>query len=410
MPTPATQPENLNQSQENPAESLTPDDLKKLTQDLSTEIDAEIKKQLANAHPFVETQSKVDQVLKQAEEVRSPEPKKPPEISPPNSTPAKTPKSEPTLLAPKVEPDLASSNLDPLQASLNAALSQLKEGDRIGDGWTLKKIYSTSFGHNRSSFYELENQAGAKWTLSPEEMKDALKSNLQKDSKPADLAPAPSNSEAAISTNAKGVEIKKLETKSEEKKETKAEPQNSASSDDGSFSKEQLDFLTKLHADQKLWQAFTSFKTEQLEKVQTLYEKGQLLEFGIDAHPLLDKINLKNLGREIEIKKGDSYSLLLEKEDNPLTYSNKDSILLGLHILANGKLLKDSLNKIEAAGVSIEALPNDRDIISLVKDGNSGNNQAYSKLSQFLRFLPVNSKFRVFTPNEVKGLEKYFSG
>src|SRR3990167_7969961 len=187
MPSPANNPDNQNNT--NSETALTPEDIKKLTTELSSEIDQEIKKQLAEPHySFSDTQTKIDQAVAQAAEAKQkPEP---PKLNQPstNSEPKKTAASVPE---PETEGDLA--NLDPLQASVNSAISALKEGDQIGDGWTLKKIYSTSFGHNRSSFYELENSAGAKWTLSPEEMKDLLKSNVQGKQEPANLAPPSQN-------------------------------------------------------------------------------------------------------------------------------------------------------------------------------------------------------------------------
>ncbi len=381
-------------------DSLTPDDIKKLTFDLSTEIDQEIKKQLAEPHPFSDTQAKIDAVVKQAEELKSQSKNTAEAPNPePRQTQSLSTHTEPQreVKLPEIDPALA--NLDPLQASLSSALTNLKEGDKIGDGWILKKIYSTSFGHNRSSFYELENSAGAKWTLSPEEMKDLLKTNVQGKGEPANLAPPPNPG-----SEKESLQINKFEQKNE------SEPINTSRkiADHIELTKEQIEFVDKLHSDPKLWQGFNSFNAEQLAKLHSLYETGQLLKFGIDAHPLLDKIDSGKLGKEIETKKGDSFYSLVEDEGHSLKYSSEDSPLLGLHILANSKLLGETIHKAEAAGLIVEMLPEPKAIINLVKDANNKENVAYLKLSQFLRLLPANSKFRVLSPSEVSALAKYF--
>ena len=385
----------MNPATNNTNDSLSSDDINKLTSELSAEIDQEIKKQLSVPHPFSDTQEKIDEAVQQAEELKKAKAKETNGISspaPPNVAPPETQKE---VKMPEIDPVLA--NLDPLQASLNSALTNLKEGDQIGEGWVLKKIYSTSFGHNRSSFYELENSAGAKWTLSPEEMKDLLKSNVQGKQEPANLAPTPNpDNEKPITA-----------IQPSENKIKPEPPDNKKEAPTSELTKEQIEFVEKLHADSKLWQGFSSFEPEQLTELHELYEKGQLLKLGIDAHPLLDKIDSGKLGKDVEIKKGDSFYSIAEKEGHILSYSTKDSALLGLHILANTRLLRETMQKAESAGLIVESIPEPKEILNLVKDAANQDNSAYLKLTQFLKLLPSNSKFRILTTTEVSNLAKY---
>ncbi len=83
-------------------------------------------------------------------------------------------------------------------------------------------------------------------------------------------------------------------------------------------------------------------------------------------------------------------------------------MLFGLHILANEKLLSETLKKAEAAGLTVGKLPEQKEIINLVKDSLGGSNKAFSKLSQLLKLLPVNGTFRVLKVEEVERLKKYF--
>lgn len=399
MPLPASSPQN-------PKNSLSPEDIQKLTSDLSQEIDQEIKKQLSEPHPFANNQTQTDQNVSQTKILDTDQAKDQEPNSSPTLSPNLQPKTGSSSVLPPSETDPTLANLDPLQASLNSALTNLKEGDKIGTGWVLKKIFSTSFGNNRSLFYELENEAGAKWTLSPEEMRDVLRSNVKNEKEPADLSPKPSEIEMKTPENKKNItEEISSEAKSDKSKEAS---EKNLTTDSTELTKEQIDFVSKLHSDSKQWQAFTSFTTAQLEAIQTLYEKGQLTRFGIDAHPLLDKINSKALGKEVEIGSEDSFTTLVEKEGHPLDYSSKDSVLLGLHILLNTDLLAATIKKAESAGLIVEKLPQPKDTINLVKDSIGGNNSAYSKLLKILQFLPSNSKFRILSTKEVSDLEKYF--
>lgn len=381
-------------------DSLTADDLKKLTSDLSAEIDKEIKKQLSSPHPFSEAQAKIDEAAAKVDSVKTPE-----EKSEPKNLDKIIQPDKPIVSSqlPEVDPELV--NLDPLQASVNSALSNLHEGGQVGEGWIIKKIYSTSFGHNRSFFYELENKAGAKWTLSPEEMRDLLKSSVTGNPKP-DLAPQPEKKdENQIQATKNGNEKvnEKKEATEVEDRETKHK------SDDSELTKEQITFLSKIHSEPKLWQVFTSFNSEQISQVQQLYQNGQLLKFGIEAHPLLDKIDDKNLGKEVQIDKSSNVISLLQEAGHTLTYSRKDSILLGLHLLINAKVLAEAQKKAEAAGLVIAALPEPKQVVELIKEGVRGDNSAYQKILQLLSFLPTNSKLRILSTDQVKELEKHLT-
>lgn len=397
-------------------DSLTPEDIKKLTTDLSSEIDEEIKRQLSQPHPFSETQTKVNQVVKQVQEAKNKQDNLKLETEP-ERTIASTelrPQIPPPNLSTDIDPALA--NLDPLQASLNSALTNLKEGDRVGQEWVLKKIYSTSFGHNQSFFYELENNAGAKWTLSPEEMREVLKTRVQTKPTPEDLAPPPLQIEKKTDSTLKDQKEDSPsleETKFNNKEDTSltiptdktADPKNPQNL---GLTQAQVEFINKLHKDSSLWQEFTSFSKEQLSEVQHLYEKGQLLKLGIDAHPLLDKISSSGLGKEVDIKKEDTFNTIVEKEGHSLFFSNKDAVLLGLHVLSNNKLLNETAKKAESVGLSMESVPEPKEVINLTTSALVGNNAALHKLAKLLQVLPTNSKFRVLSTEEVKDLEKYF--
>lgn len=387
-----------NNQTEDSKNSLSPDDLKKLTAELSQEIDQEIRKQLAEPHPFAKEEenkkSNLFPVETNSNSNEGLEVKPPPPLSPSTDHQADSEQKLPQ----NIEADLSFSNLDPLQASLNSALESLKEGDKIGSGWTLKKIFSTSFGNNRSLFYELENEAGAKWSLNPEEMKDLLKTEVKPKKEPSDLSPTTKETESneIIATNE--LDAKKFVETTQTPKEAESKP-----------TKEQIAFITKLHNDPKDWQVFNSFSTEQLTSIHELYEKGQLSKFGIDAHPLLDKISEGSLGTEVEIKSGDNFYSLMESAGHVIDYSTKDSVLLGLHILANQTLLNDAIKKVEAAGISTEKLPSAKDMLNLIIDSKGGNNTTYARLTKLLQFLPTNTKFRSLTPTEVDNLSKYLA-
>lgn len=407
---------------ENNENSLTPEDIQKLTSELSAEIDQEIKKQLAEPHPLSDTQKKIDLAVKQAEEAKKLQAHKEGEEQKQQNL--NSPHKE---LSPQTNQNLSpeaseteDSYLDPLSASVNAALADLKEGDKIDKEWVLKKTYSTSFGHNRSFFYELENASGAKWTLNQEEMKDLIKKNVTKRNEPVDLAPPggekpPANEEIKTLDTKElfnaNLDTKKTEPKKEDPQQELGSKETAASQDKNSedLSKEQIELIGKLHADPKTWQTFTSFSPEQVTKIQSLYEKGQLVQFGIDAHPLLDKFKTKSIGEEIDLKQGDTFESLVEKQGLPLTYSNADAVIVGLHVLANEKLLSETLKKAETAGLVAVKLPESKEIINLTKDSLNGNNQAFSKLSQLLKFLPINGKFRVLKTTEIENLKKYFT-
>lgn len=385
--------------------SLSPEDLKKLTDQLSHEIDQEIKKQLDTPHP-TEPQNQVNQSLGQPE----------PEVKLPEPTPTKPDeKIEPIVPKPSVQLEKAEAvktedvALDPLRASINAALENLKEGDQV-DGWKLSKVYSTSFGHNKSLFYELENAKGAKKTLNKEEMKELLKTSLNPNTTAPDLAPKPTEPSTAPKeplAEPKNKPISVEDTKTPEKSLFVAKPETE-NSRTNTLSGEQIDFLKKIHEDPKLWKLFSSFNPKQIEEIQTLYQTGKLPSLGIAAHPLLDQLNDGSLGESVTIKKGDSISSILTNAGFQLNYQPQDSFILGVHVLANGKFLKESLEKIQSSGLSTPTLPEPEEIIVLAKDGNGGNTEAYHKLLTLLTFLPVGSKLRIFSPQQVDDLKQHF--
>ncbi|HSX57764.1 MAG TPA: hypothetical protein VLE47_00640 [Candidatus Saccharimonadales bacterium] len=413
-------------NKEDPNATLSPEDIKKLTDQLSSEIDQEIKKQFASDNGL-DTQQKVNAVLR--EQVSpTPQPQKPPDpVVPTNPVPPQA-KVQPNLAPPSRE-NPAEGNFDPLSASVSSALSDLKEGDKI-DGWTLKKIYSTSFGPNKSSFYELVNEAGAKWTLNPEEMKELLKKGLTSSPKePVNLAPTPEPEKPALETQTLaetpgGKPIRKMiedaigKIKKEDKQVSETPPpstpespktQDSTSTANSEvLTKEQIDLLTKLHADKKLWSGFTSLTKDQFTKINELYEKGQLAEIGIDAHPLTDKLESENFGKEILVKKGDTITTLLTTANFTLTFQPTDSLVLGVHLLGNLETVKETLEKVASSGISTPEPLSQQEIIDLIKKGLGGDNSSYQKLITILTFLPLDSKLRIFSPEEIESLRKYF--
>ena len=158
-----------------------------------------------------------------------------------------------------------------------------------------------------------------------------------------------------------------------------------------------------------MWKVFNSLNATQFNQIQELYEKGQLGKFGIDAHPLLDKITSANFGKEVPVQKGDNISELLEKAGHKLTYSKEDSLLLGLHLLLNAKLLAETQKKAEAAGLVTPSVMAPKEVLNLVTQALLGNGSSSLKLSQMLSLLPTGPKFRLLAPNEVKEFEKYFN-
>lgn len=492
-----------------PEVDLSSQDIEKLTHDLSNEIDAEIKRQMADKHVLDQAQEEINQVLQSAakEPLEEKPQEKPAETKPPAEKQV-LPKNEPVKASPhnyfENTQDFENiQNLDPLNASIQQALQNLKEGDKIGKEWVLRKILQTSFGNKKAPFYELENNQGAKWTLSPEEMKNVLRTEIesqnQKQSEPVLLSPPPKKKEdvqkaplhplhgeeqkepeeefhiagpaenkepllkkvtdkvrsgvsapwektkpivttpiekvkKAVTSPAKPIEQHKEEikpaVKDEPKEEKKIEPikvelkkpeikeppihsekpfekplEKSSNQD---LNQKQIDFINKIHADPSQWRAFISFSGDQWQDVHQMYREGKLINIGIDAHPLIDRLHDPDFGETVEIRKGDSITKILEEAGYNLTWTNQDAKIIGTHLIANHQILQDSRKKLEVSGLTVENLPSEKEVIDLIHGSENGNHQSFYKLQESLQTLPVNTKFKVVKPTQLDELEDFF--
>ncbi len=456
-----------------------------ITDKLSSDIDREIKRQLEEKKALEQAQEKVDHVLKEHEEISLPEVNKEAENEKPkiglfNKAAENKEGSLPPIIhevayrpgqPPEPLPQETLST-DPLAASVDLALNSLKEGDSIGSEWNLQKILTTSFGNKKSPFYELINKSGASWTLSPEEMKNVIRSNIlsknntpvkeikgekptetkdhepeikfaevkkeaHKDSLESKMHPAeeernevkvekhdqeereyqkvsfqkPEKNHEKSPENKPTFKHHKEETKPEfkEKEQTfeKAEAK-SESPTPTRFNQKQVDFLNKIHADQNLWNTFTSFNPELWESFHNLYEDGKLISIGIDAHPLFDKLSSNEYGNMIDIQKGDTASKLLSEAGYNLSWSKDDAEIFAVHIIANHKLLTDSAHKVEVSGLASPVLPSEKDVIELTIGAKNGNNESMHKLEEALNFLPIGSRFKLIKQLQLDQLRKYF--
>lgn len=336
------------------------------------------------------------------------------------------------------------TNLDPLRASIENAFNDLKVGTAIGKEWVVKKIITTNFGNNKSSFYELENQAGRLNTLNKEEIKDLIKNSLLgKDSeeKLPDLSPPKeeanhktslTHDEERVSGDQNPASGKKPEFKEENKesrftqlipkvnlfKEKSKEIQlpsgktipasTSHSVSDLSLNPEQIELIKTMHQNQKQWKTFTSLSSAQWEKVSELYEQGKLSEIGIDANPVTDFLNNPDIGSLIEVKKGESFTEILRKNDYKISLSKEDAPILGVHVIANHKLLEETHHKVENSGISLQPLPKDKEVINLVVSAQAGSAESLNALIEALQFIPVNQRIKIISKDDVDKLAKYF--
>ena len=445
-------------------DDLSNEEIQKLTKDLSSEIDQEIKRQIAEKHALELAQEKIDQVLAAAEPEALGAPKIEDKVQPAppvakgelleqirkNEEKAKS-QEKPAL--PEEE------NSDPLSQSVSFALKNLKEGDRVGSDWILKRIRSTSFGNNKSPFYELENQSGAKWTLSPEEMKATLRAQILSENKaepeekpslgvseikPASLHPISTAKnlpnivtkplEQIIKTVRKE-QTKPNETKTEVKKvlvplkpaapdqvkirekevenkpepaETTKKPNITNAPEPEHLSQKQIDFLGQVHENKDQWRTFMSFSPIQWSSVNQLYREGRLIDFGIDAHPLIDRLTDNDFGDLVEIHKGDSFNKVLSDAGYNLTYTGDDAHIVGAHLIANHDLLLNANKKAEQSGFATTVFPSDKEIIDLVFATENGNHEAYYQLQEPFHQLPLNSKFKVIKPDKLAELKDFF--
>lgn len=421
-----------------------------MTDKLSSDIDKEIKRQLEEKKALEKAQEKVDTVLKEHEEISLPQVKETPETPKPSiglfhtkSNQGK--EDDPPIIhkVPNIDHQPESSqqdnvSTDPLAASVDFALNSLKEGDSIGDTWILQKILTTSFGNKKSPFYELLNKSGASWTLSREEMRDVLRSNILaqnntpvkeiKSEKPEPLHELKNPEEIPekivekdeTDTEKREPQIELAEVKEPEEKhlprvETHKptlqhhhEEAKNGQQTQNKFSQKQIDFINKIHSDRNLWNTFTSFNPELWEDFHNLYEDGSLSSIGIDAHPLFDKLSSNDFGSMVDIQKGDSASKLLSEAGYNLTWSSDDAEIFAVHIIANHKLLTDLGHKIEVSGLASPTLPSPKDVIELTSAAKNGNNESLHKLQEALNFLPIGARFKLIKPDQLAQLKKYF--
>lgn len=462
------------------ASEATNDDFNELTKQvsqmsdkLSSDIDNEIRRQLEEKKALEQTQAKVDKVLKEHEEVSLPRSNESPEDQKPNIGLFRTindQKKEPKIIHEPIYPTKQSDSeetttaTDPLSASVEFALESLKEGDSIGSEWTLKKILTTSFGNRKSPFYELLNKSGAAWTLSPEEMKDVIRSNIlsttntpvkeikgdkqlpdlspkikivpeKPETKPTvepkiklaeEVKPEPKEMLASEAYIARPLEPeKKFETPKTEVKQTQKpdfRPEVKDQSENNKplaetpdkpkenlvFNQKQVSFLNKIHSDPSMWDTFTTFDPKLWEEFNSLYEKGELVKIGIDAHPLFDRLNSAEYGTQKDIQKGDNIGKLLSEAGYNLSWTADDAIIFAVHLIANYKILTDALKKLELTGLTTHPLPPQKEIISLTAAALNGNHESFHKLEEAFSFLPIGNKFKFIKPDLLDQLSKYF--
>lgn len=420
-------PEKTNQNNE---ASLTKE-VMDMTDNLSGEIDKEIKRQLAEKKSLEHAQQKIDNVIAEQEKLNIPYATKEEKNLAPtiglfhtkteHDKEVSKPIEQKTYPPPNSEIiNNSTTPTDPLTASIEFALNSIKEGDPVGKDWVLRKILTTSFGNKKSPFYELVNKSGASWTLSPEEMRDVIRSNIFSDNKTAikeikGEKPEPLH-ELELKKVSENEQIEERENYTEPKdtkekkqeEEKKAEKTSETNSKPVKFNQKQIDFLNKIHADSNLWSGFTSFNPDLWESFSNLYEQGRLINIGIDAHPLFDKLSNNEYFSLIEIKKGDNFSNLLSEAGYNLTWTNEDAEVFAVHIIANHKLLSDSAHKMEVSGLTKVDLPSPKKAIELAAATKNGDSKSLHKLVEALNFLPVGSKFKIIKPNQLVNLKKYF--
>lgn len=398
--------------------NLSSDEIKKLTSQLSQEIDEEIKKQFAQNQVFDRTQEKVNEILKKEQEVKK------------NLLSAEQPTSEqkqeskvsvtPSLPNASLQRDEAEEiHYDPLRSSVDTALLNLKEGDNVSQDWILKKILTTSFGNNKSSFYELQNKAGALWTLNREEMREVLKSEIvaknSSQAEPPNLGPE--NSKVQIKSpdeqilkqeiNEPEDTIEKTATKISEEKVIFDPEKVKETTKELDLNKKQIELVNKIHADKNLWETFTTFSPELWSKVYQLYESGKLTNIGIDAHPLLDQLESSDFETSVTIEKDTNFAKLFSDNGYNLTWSQEDALILGCHILANYEILNTTVKKVEGSGIAVSPLQSKAELIKLISKANSSDKTALNILQEALRFLPVNGKFNLLKPSQLESLKRY---
>src|SRR3972149_11202934 len=367
-------------------------EVENLSHKINDEINEEIKRQLSQ-HPSSETvQQELDKVVNKVD------PSEKETQSPPN-----LPQSPP-LTSEQVH----SYNLNPLQASLEAALADLKEGDRVNDEWSLRRISNTSFGNTQTPFYELQNATGAVRTLNQEEMKELLKAQIvdQSQSPPSyeSLQPA---SLPRVDINPHPTNLFDEELPEKESTDTQNEQKKDLSeSQKEELTPKQIEFLKKIASNKSQWSALTSFTPEQWQTFSKLYSQGKLAQLGIAASPLLDLLNDPDSTKNVTIKKGDNIQNLLEQEGLKLSYTADDALLLGIHLLLNYQLIEGSHHKIEESGIAIEPLPAESDLLNLTKKARGGDLPALNSLKDSLTFLPVEGNFKIIKSEKFDQLQK----
>lgn len=345
-----------------------PQEVEELSKNLTEEISAEIQRQLEGRHELENVQGHLDQLV-----TSFPAPEKP-KVNPQAASP------EPTNV-----------NVDPLQASLDAALGSLKEGQTINADWSLRRIYTTSFGNNQSPFYELQNKTGAIWTLNQDEMKQLLKQQLTSGnfhadvlqaSKPPTLAPEP-------------------KTETQKTEPDKPQPEKSTS-----FSSEQIAFLQELAKDDTKWGRLTSFTEENWASFFKLYKENKLSELGINKDPVLDQVKNPDASTSVLVTKDDTISKILQEKGFSVSFNHEDGLLFGLHLLINYAVIKESHKHIEESGIALEPLPNEKEILELSKKAQSGDETSFEKIKDSLVFLPIGKNFLVIKAERFEQFQK----
>lgn len=352
-----TQTVNHTNQAQNPQTSPLQSEITKMEDRLISEIDEEIKRQLSDHQELNNLQNHVNNIA-----------------SRPSATQAPINNIPPTKLSPQQEPtrNIPSSAETPLNESLD-----LKEGDKVGNDWILKRIYTTTFGNKQAPFYELQNNTGAIWTLNQDELRAVLRQ------KPLASKPQPTNTKPP-------------------------EPTPSQKPSEIKLTDKQIAFLKKISAIPEEWEAATSITGSQWEYFLSLYKQGKLGEFGLNTDPLLDKLKNSQNSTQVTIKRGDHIQEILNAAGYQLKFSAEDSALLGLHLLLNYKLVSEAHQKIEASGLAVEPLPKEEIVESLIKNAFHGDTKAVSTLKNSLTFLPVENEFKILKPEVFQELEKSF--
>ena len=328
---------------------------------LSQEVDDEVKRQLSAQNEIEQAQGQVSELVKKAETAPTP--------APPPSAPVSPP---------------------PVQA--DPAVAKLKEGDKINEDWTLRRVYTTTFGNNPSPFYELENSTGATWTLNLDELKSILAQEAAK-TPPPPPPPPPNLAPAAPVAPPEAQVIEKEKEKSAEK------------SSESLLTEKQIAFLKKLSESKEDWKTLLSINREQFNSFVERYKNGTLEEIGISATPLSDKLKDEDLVKTVTIKKGDNFEKLLSSEGYTLHFSSEDAAIFGLHLLLNYKLISESERKIEDTGISIAALPKEEEILKLTKKALA-DPASFDLLKESLTFLPLEAHFKIIKSEQFGELSK----